>query len=172
MVMQGGSQMLSPEIKDKPQKTGERRREPSLPKEHEKREMKWSDLRWCKWKDDAWRRWIWMRRVTTRKEKGRRSNGRESLTPPNSKKRAKLLVAQGFREIDRRFITAPSLLTIWVLSISLMQLKPHLKNKHNMDLAMSSPSKHLGLYRYNFNIQRNKNLATLYLSGSTVQRVW
>ena len=107
-----------------------------------------------------------------RKEKKRRSDGRESLTSPNSKKRLKLLVAQGFREIDRRFITAPSLLTIWVLSISLMQLKPHLKNKHNMDLAMSSPSKHLGLYRYNFNIQRNKNSATLNLSSSTLQRVW
>ena len=36
MVMQGGISMPSPEIKDKPQKTGERRREPSLPKEHQK----------------------------------------------------------------------------------------------------------------------------------------
>ena len=81
-------------------------------------------------------------------------------------------MAQGFREIDRRFITAPSLLTIRVLSISLMQLKPHLKNKHTMDLAMSSPSIHLGLYRYKFNTQRNKNSANLYLSSSTLQRVW
>ena len=88
------------------------------------------------------------------------------------KKRLKLLVAQGFREIDRRFITAPSLLTIWVLSISLMQIKPHLKNKHNMDLAMPSPSIHLGLYRYKFIIRCNKNTAILHRSSSTLQRVW
>jgi hypothetical protein len=68
------------------------------------------------------------------------------------------------REIQKRFVIAPSSLTKRVSSISLMQLKAHLKNKHNRDLAVTSPSKHLGLYRYNVNIQRNTNLANFSIS--------